>query len=168
MPAQPQRGFTLLEVLVTLLLIAVSCAVVGLVAPASPERQARHEAQRLHSLLQLLREHAVLNFAEYALRIEPHAYAVWQLDEHGQWQACTTFKPHQLPAPLSLRLQLQDADSQLLSPAQASQPAQIHLLSSDESSAYTLLVLVHGKPLLRLASDGIAEPSLSNEDAPPP
>jgi general secretion pathway protein H len=157
----PQRGFTLLEVLVTLLLIAVSCAVVGLVAPDSPARQARHEAQRLQALLQLLREQAVLNFHDYGLRIDSDGYAVWQLDDSGHWQPSDEFSAHQLPKRLSLRVQIEEADRSLPSSGQL---PQIHLLSSDESSAYSLYLQAEGKPLLRLFSDGIDNPELAGDE----
>ncbi|MCU1717745.1 type II secretion system minor pseudopilin GspH [Pseudomonas sp. 5P_3.1_Bac2] len=161
MRTQRQRGFTLLEVLVTLLLIAVSCAVVGLVAPDSAAREARHEAQRLQALLQLLREQAVLNFHDYGLRIDSDGYAVWQLDDAGQWQRSAEFTAHQLPRRLSLRVQIEEADRSL--PTSGSLP-QIHLLSSDQSSAYSLIIQAEGKPLLRLFSDGIADAELAADE----
>jgi general secretion pathway protein H len=155
-----EHGFTLMELLVVMMLVAVSVGMVSLVNPASGNRQAQHEAQLLQDMLQLLRQEAVLEFHDYGLRIEPDSYSILQLNEHGQWVKARKFRPHILPVTLRLRLEVNDAGTQHAQQDISKSQPHIVVLSSDETSAFTLWIEYRGKALLSLSSDGIQDAEL--------
>ncbi len=151
---QACRGFTLLELMVVMVLIGVLLGMVGLATGNPPARLARQEANGLIQLLQTLREQAVLEGREYGLRLEPEGYQVLRLDGEVWHPAGSAYR---LPQGLQLRLE---------QPGQAStfvdRPDQPHLLvlSSDESSAFTLHLHVDQQSLVSLSSDGLSEVAL--------
>lgn len=154
------KGFTLVEVLVVVLIIALSAGMIGLVNPDSASRQARREGDRLLALLQLLRQQAVLSNRDYGLRIDPEAYRVMRLDEQGQWLADHDWRGQTLPGNLRLRLEATEAGPSLGQADRRGAMPQLLVLSSDETSAFTLWIEHRNAPLLVLSSDGIQEPRL--------
>ncbi|RON10744.1 type II secretion system protein GspH [Pseudomonas brassicacearum] len=151
---QACRGFTLLELMVVMVLIGVLLGMVSLATGTSPARLARQEANGLIQLLQALREQAVLEGREYGLRLEPEGYQVLAL--YGQdWRPAG--RAYRLPEGLQLRLEQSGQMSTL-----AGRPGQPHLvlLSSDESSAFTLHLQADQQSLISLSSDGLNEAAL--------
>ncbi|WXL24663.1 type II secretion system minor pseudopilin GspH [Ectopseudomonas mendocina] len=160
MARQPECGFTLMELLLVIMLVALSASMISLVSPESGSRLARYEGRQLQDLLQSLRHEAVLNFSDYGLRIEPASYSVMHLDEQGQWQPDQRFRLHNLPHLMRFRLELNEAGSSLGNHEVASGVPHILLLSSDEISAFTLWIEQDNKALLSLSSDGIEDAEL--------
>lgn len=81
----PDRGFTLLEVLVVLMIMGL---LVGLVsAVALPDERARLglESERLARLLALAREEARFSGHDIAWTAEPPGYRFWQHDPEDGW-----------------------------------------------------------------------------------
>ena len=151
------RGFTLLEVLLVILVIALFSGLVGMLNPDSGTQQVRREGERLRGLLQLLREQAVLTNSEYGVRFEPDGYAVQRLEEHGRWTPNHEFARQTLAPNLSLSLETTDL---LEHPYQGHDVPQLLVLSSDETTPFTLWLAYRRQPLLSLSSDGIQEPLL--------
>lgn len=147
-----------------ILLIALTAGLVGLVNPDSGPRQARQEAQRLQDLLQLLRQEAVLGYQDYGLRIEPDGYSVLQLDARGRWVPATDFRSQPLPPKLRLRLEVPEAGPTLGASSTRNGLPQLLVLSSDETSAYTLSIEYRNQALLSLSSDGIQDAQLETQD----
>ncbi|MGC5704343.1 type II secretion system minor pseudopilin GspH [Pseudomonas sp. NFXW11] len=164
MQRRQARGFTLLELLVVILLIALIAGLVGLVNPNNAARQARQEAQRLQSLLQLLRQEAVLGYQDFGLRIEADGYSVQRLDPQGHWRPATDFAAHHLPDSLHLRLEVPEAGPALGADRQRGELPQLLVLSSDETSAFTLWFEQRNRALLSLSSDGIEDAQLETQD----
>ncbi|MCO6056634.1 type II secretion system minor pseudopilin GspH [Pseudomonas sp. MOB-449] len=144
-------GFTLLEVLVVIVVIGLLAGLATLVQRDNGAQLAQREAERLRSLIGLLREEAVLSHRDFGLRIEADGYAVQRLDLDGHWQAAPGFRVQHLPA--SLRLQLQ-RDDEMPAPGEA---PQLLVLSSDEVSPFTLRLEHRLTPMLALSSDGLEE-----------
>ncbi|NBA96200.1 type II secretion system minor pseudopilin GspH [Pseudomonas sp. R5(2019)] len=152
-------GFTLIEVLVVLVLIALLATALGVMQFDSGHQQARREAERLRSLLQLLREQAVYEQLDFGLRIEPWGYRVLQYDRRNGWQPATRYAEQRLPQALRLRLQVSD---ELALPGQSGNPAlpQLLVLSSDEVSPFHLFVEHQLNTVVSLHSDGVQEARL--------
>ncbi len=70
-----QGGFTLIEILVVLLVVAVLIGYISL-TPISDCRACRNEIQRLKMTMELVRDEAVLRYRPLALRIYPDHYLV--------------------------------------------------------------------------------------------
>lgn len=151
---QACQGFTLLELMVVMVLIGVLLGMVGLTSGNAPASLARQEANGLIHVLQTLREQAVLEGREYGLRLEPGGYQVLRF-EGQEWRPAGS--AYRLPQGLQLRLEQPGQ-----APVLGDRPAQPHvlLLSSDESTAFTLHLLADQQSLISLSSDGLSEATL--------
>ena len=78
-------GFTLIEIMLVLVLLATSAVAVVSTLPNNKRDEVKEQAQRFHHLAQLLGEDAMLNGVEYGIRIEPHQYHFLKLTQDG-WQ----------------------------------------------------------------------------------
>ena len=78
-------GFTLIEILLVLVLLATSAVAVIMTLPESKEDKVKEEAARFHHLVQLLGEDALLNGIDYGIRIERHRYQFLELTSKD-WQ----------------------------------------------------------------------------------
>lgn len=149
------RGFTLLEVLVVILIVGLLAGLVGLTQVDSGQ-QARREAERLRSLIGLLRSDALLNHRDYGLRLDEDRYRVLLRATDGRWQPALQYREQQLPADIRLQLQV---EANLLAPASApsAKGPQLLVLSNDEISPFTLHLEQRLTPVLSLHSDGLEE-----------
>jgi general secretion pathway protein H len=100
-----QRGFTLIEVLVVLVIIGV---IVGLAALAFRDNRAgelEREAQRLRAVLALASEEAIVKSRELGLRFDTDGYRFFVLDDEQVWQPIEhdrEFSAHKIPRPIEL------------------------------------------------------------------
>ncbi|MHC8364825.1 type II secretion system minor pseudopilin GspH [Pseudomonas sp. ZT5P21] len=145
------RGFTLLELMIVIVVIGVLLGMVSFVVGPNPLRQARQEALGMAGMIQQLRERAVLDGEEYGLRLSDSGYRAMRLDAQGWEPVAAIYK-----WPETLRLSLeQDGHSLILGADEG--PPQLLMLSSDETSAFTLTFATRDSTLLSLSSDGIGE-----------
>ncbi|MCW8109047.1 type II secretion system minor pseudopilin GspH [Alteromonas ponticola] len=108
-----QRGFTLLEVLLVLLLIGLASSyVVFNVFSSSETDRLKQEAARLQVLIDMASDFAVLNQQELGLRIEEkdNFYQFMRLDEDDRWQVIEEdiYQKRTLPEPFTFQLNLDD------------------------------------------------------------
>ncbi len=109
-----QRGFTLLEVLLVLLLIGLASSyVVFNVFGTSEADRLKQEAARLQVLIDMASDYAVLNQQELGLRIEErdNFYQFMLLDEDDRWQLINEeeiYQKRELPEPFTFTLNLDD------------------------------------------------------------
>lgn len=150
------RGFTLLEVLVVILMVGLLAGALTLTQSDQGPQQVKREAERLRSLLGLLREDALLERQELGVRIEPDGYSVHRLDADGRWVPATGYRPQRLPDSLRLHLELGEQAPGLGAPSPGPGP-QLLVLSSDELTPFSLRVELRGRPVLELSSDGLEE-----------
>ncbi|QUJ67604.1 type II secretion system minor pseudopilin GspH [Photobacterium sp. GJ3] len=78
-------GFTLIELMLVLVLLATSAVAVILTLPAPKDDALKEEAQRFHYLVQLLGEDAMLNGRDYGVRVDRKDYRFFELAPEG-WQ----------------------------------------------------------------------------------
>ncbi|MCG3864336.1 MULTISPECIES: type II secretion system minor pseudopilin GspH [unclassified Photobacterium] len=78
-------GFTLIEMMLVLVLLATSAVAVISTLPDNKRDEVKEQAVRFHHLAQLLGEDAMLNGVDYGIRVEPHQYNFVQLTQDG-WQ----------------------------------------------------------------------------------
>lgn len=157
---QTSSGFTLVELMVVIVLIGVLASMVHINLGDNNARNARQEADVLHSLMHGLRERAVLEGQEYGLRIEPGAYQLMRFDRN-RWEAVDTRV--QLPFGLVLALTL-DAQTQPLLPL-AEMP-QLLWLSSDENTAFSLHFDSPPRRWRSIVSDGLSDPEIEMPESP--
>lgn len=84
------KGFTLIEVLLVVALIAIMASTVVFSLPDNSRDEAEHQAKSLWLRLQLLNEEAMLSGRDFGLRVEEPKgrYFLQQLDSKG-WQPLT-------------------------------------------------------------------------------
>lgn len=108
------RGFTLIEVLVVIVIIATLAGMAVLSLGNSGARAWSGEVQRLAALLQLVADRALIDKAHYGVVLESDGYSVvrynptelqWQsLDEAAAKSVAARFVAHQLPDNMRLEV----------------------------------------------------------------
>ena len=110
------KGFTLVEILVVLVIIAIviSLAVLSIGATGR-DSQLDEESRRIAGLIDLLHDRALLEGRDFGLRLEPTAYEFVTYDgAHDLWKPIAQeeeFRRRTLPKGLSFQLEL---DSQVV------------------------------------------------------
>jgi len=89
-----QRGFTLIEVMVVLLIISITVAVVSVNFGVLDRRSTADEVERLQRVLQFAAERAAVRGNPIQVEFLPGSYRFSQLDAAGKWQLM--FAPHEL------------------------------------------------------------------------
>lgn len=109
-----QSGFTLIEILVVIVIIATLAGMAVLSLGGAGNRNWTGEVQRLASLLQLVADRALIDKAHYGVMVESDGYSVVRFDAAAmKWQALDTesagrsaarFASHQLPENIRLEV----------------------------------------------------------------
>ncbi len=131
------RGFTLLELLVVLLIIGIIVSFASLSVGQHASRALQDEAERIHSLLRLAGEEAVLQGRELAMQFDPEGYSFVTL-EGADWvpvEKDRLLRERTLPADSTLSLVLEDVEMDL---HDSENPPRILVLSSGEMTPFVL------------------------------
>jgi general secretion pathway protein H len=104
-----ERGFTLIEILVVLLIVGVLTGIAVLSLSSLGQASRREQAaRRLAGLIELASQQAIIQGETYGLCLEPHHY--WFLrDERGQWVHFahdSIYRRRSLPGALRISLRL--------------------------------------------------------------
>jgi general secretion pathway protein H len=141
-----QRGFTLIELMVVLVIIGVILSSVALSTGGDTRAEVmEREARRLMVLLELASQEAVMRSEQLAVRFTEDAYEFMVL-ENGQWLALDDerpLRPRALPDEIELRLELQDNPPPGLSAEDSDMP-QVYLLSSGEMTPFIVTLRSRG------------------------
>jgi general secretion pathway protein H len=105
------KGFTLVEILVVIVIMAVVISVTVLsVSSTGRDSQLDEESRRIEGLVGLLHERAILEGRDFGLRIEPAAYEFVVYDpRRDRWMRLDQereFRHRELPKGISFQLQL--------------------------------------------------------------
>jgi general secretion pathway protein H len=165
MPTSPPgsdraRGFTLVEMLVTLVIIALLAGLATLSAGGNAERTARDEMSRIREVLSYARDEATFEGEELGLVVDEDAYRLLRFEPASEAWLEITEKPldaHALPVGMSLALLLPEAPVRRSSISREDELfPEVLLSSSGEISEFRLdLRLTPGDdPVASLESDG--------------
>jgi general secretion pathway protein H len=166
------KGFTLVEILVVVVIIAVVVSLAALsVGVTGRDSQLDEESRRIEGLVGLLHERALLEGRDFGLRIEPAAYEFVVYDpRRDRWKKFDQeheFRHRDLPKGLSFQLQL---DSQIvvikpidrnLSSDEAPPAPQVAIAASGEGTPFRLTLLRDGTTA-KASVDGDALGKLSH------
>jgi len=135
-----QRGFTLLELMVVLVIIGVILSFATLSTGGdSRAEQLQREAARLIALIDMASEQAILSSEQLAIRFGDADYE-FMLLRAGRWAALEDGGPlraRELPKGIELRLELEENPPPGMQAEDAEAP-QVFLLSSGEMTPFTL------------------------------
>jgi general secretion pathway protein H len=135
-----QRGFTLLELMVVLVIIGIILTFVVLSAGGDKRaEQMQREVQRLAALIELASDEAVMRSEQLAIRFTDSSYEFMTL-QGNDWQPLSDdrpLRPRTLPEGIELRLELQDNPPPEIT-AEDSELPQVFLLSSGEMTPFIL------------------------------
>jgi general secretion pathway protein H len=139
------RGFTLIEIMITMVVIAivVSLSVVSL--SSNPANELDREAARLQRVIQLAADDAVVQGVEFGLVINGQGYYFLFLDaETLMWSPVvdTAFRAYEFPEQIQVSIEIdgENIDDEVLQ-----QLAQLQNLSDEEESRPSLLLLSSGE-----------------------
>lgn len=108
-----QRGFTLLELLVVVVIVAILFTYTTLaIRSNSPEDMIKEEAHRLERLIQLAMEEAILRGEEYGIEVFIDGYRFLRFSDN-QWSPLTQDKilrERELPPDMELEMSLEETD----------------------------------------------------------
>jgi len=143
-----QRGFTLLELLVVLLIIGIVVSMVTLSVGGNEARALRDEAQRLSALFDLAIQESVLNGLEMAVEVNEEGYEFLFYDGE-EWvpvENVDALRSRQLPAGMLLLAEIegQTASEDLFG---ETEPSQIWILSSGEVSPFSITLKLDEGPI---------------------
>lgn len=131
-----QRGFTLLELLLVILIIGLMVGTVSLALPDSANKQRQQLASRLQAQINLASQQSVFQNKDIGLRISAISYNFYQF-EGDRWillEPQSRFSPRPLPPETYFELSLEDQPINL---KDAPQP-QVLFLSDGQMSSFQL------------------------------
>lgn len=104
-----RRGFTLIEIVVVVAMIAIIISMVTLSMGPQEDRALQEEANRIGALLKLAREEAILQSQELALAIGEDGYR-FEIYDGAEWQVFASddgvFRARPLPEGMELKVML--------------------------------------------------------------
>jgi general secretion pathway protein H len=133
---QTVTGFTLIEVMVVLFIIAITVGTVSVNFGVLDRRSTADELARLQRVLQFAAERAAVHGSPIQVEFLPGSYRFSQLDAAGKWQLL--FQPRELAehdwqAGLSIQ--------KLFVAERAAEPGDIRIVFSSEAPPFHLYVL---------------------------
>jgi len=155
-----QTGFTLIEILVVLFIVSIMSGLVVVNLPSFTRTQDFDtEARRLEVLLQMAREHAVVQAVEMGFTVEDDGYSFYYYDEIAQsWAQMqqAPFGVRKLPETMTLSLEIVGKGFSLADNEDAKGP-KLLLLSSGEATPFELEIFQQPDLSKRLQSDGYSD-----------
>jgi general secretion pathway protein H len=158
-------GFTLLELLVTLVIIGIVVSLAMLSLGGNEEREAQETVDRLEALIELAKQEALFNAQELGLAFWQTGYAFYGL-EGRQWAPLTDdmeLRPRPLPPGQSIALYLEGLEAELPRSLAKRKKPQVFIMSSGEVTPFEADIFI-GETYVTLTADALG--NLKSMQAP--
>jgi len=131
-----QRGFTLIEIMVVITIVAVLMGAVTLSFPRTGDNLLKEQAERFAALITLAQDEAILQSSELGLLVHKGGY-IYYRNENNSWVPYSSrpFSRRQFPVGISSSMVI-EGDSFSLKDGDKQMP-QIIIFSSGEMTAFT-------------------------------
>ncbi|HYW03036.1 MAG TPA: type II secretion system minor pseudopilin GspH [Gammaproteobacteria bacterium] len=147
-----QRGFTLIEILVVMVIIAIITTVAVLsLGNGNRDRLVKQEAQRLTAVLDVASQDAVIQSTQYGLRVAGDGYGFLELHDQ-KWRPVSgeaALAHHSLPGGVRMDLSVEGLAAKLTSGEQDRRP-QVLVLSSGEMTPFQVRISAQGTPAVAI------------------
>ena len=140
---QQQQGFTLIEIMVVVVIIGVfMAATVPAMIPDSRAKLLKHESRKLHAVIKMAREDAMLDGEEFALGVWQTGYAFYTPDDSETgWkpvEGTKPFIPHTLPQDMLMHVAVDDTG--IVLEEEIPEQPQIYLFSTGEFTPFSYTI----------------------------
>lgn len=111
---KPMSGFTLIEIMVVLLIVAITIGMISVNLSRSDNNRVQEEADRIVILLQSAREEAILQGQVFVVQFGNDAYHFLRLNEKGKLEKIETddiLSPRVLPDGVTLSFTMDGAEA---------------------------------------------------------
>ena len=138
-----QTGFTLIEIMIVVVIVAIMTGAAVMSFPRDTSDLLKEEVDRIHALLSLSQDEAILQSRELAIGFNQSGYTFFTLDNNA-WSVYDddVFKARRLPADLLSQLYLEGIpivlEKKLVKP-------QVFILSSGEMTPFVYELQFPGK-----------------------
>ena len=141
-----KKGFTLIELLVVVVLLGVvtSFAVLSM-GSSGIEREMQEEAKRLHALIKLVREEAIIQAKEIAMEINKQEYLFLEYKDK-KWIPLTSKIFHARSIKDALEFRVETETKKKLFADKESESLRLYFLSSGEQTPFQMRVSVKNNP----------------------
>lgn len=140
-----KQAFTLIELLVVIVLLGIvtSFAVLSM-GTGNAEREMEEEAKRLHALINLVREEAIIQAKEIAMEIDGQEYSFLEYKDK-KWLAIKNkiFRKRKIKQGLTLKVATQ-SESKIFESKENSF-LRLYFLSSGEQTPFQMRINIEGK-----------------------
>ena len=163
---QGDAGFSLVEMMVVILIIAVMTSVAMLSLSFGSRDRARLAATQLAGVLRSAREEAAMQGRDLAFGFWQRGWACYELDAAGAWHprlGDRLLRPRTLAAGLALTLRLQGEEVRLA--GRAKTHPQVFVLSSGEMEPFVLELREDARTRERLTGSALGQITLQSVDA---
>lgn len=150
------KGFTLIEIMVVIVIVAVLISAVALSFPPVGDKLLKENADRFSALISLAQDEAILQSTELAVEITPNGYSFYQ-NVDNSWVAFNDmpFSKRQLPVEITTKMYL-DGISIDLKGRDENKP-QVVILSSGEMTPFTYTLQFKKQSEIKLKIDANGE-----------
>lgn len=149
-----ERGFTLLELLVVVVIVGIMASMVSLSVGGNESRALKNEAKRLTALLDMAIQESVLNGREMALEVDENSYQflVYFEEEWLPLEGIDEFRLRELPLGIELQTEVEGlaATEDRFGETAASR---IWIMSSGEVSPFSITLKLEDGPAYQLNGD---------------
>lgn len=157
-PSSRGRGFTLVEILVAVVLIAITVTLVMVRIAPDDREQLREETRRLAALLEQARDEAITTGASIAWRGEPRGYGFLRRGPDRQWRPIAD-EPLFRAREFTERVRIRDVEIG----GRKTQPEELLVFSPAALNPPFRVVLELNALRMRIRSDNFAEMAVEND-----